>query len=98
MISFRVHADVKEDRQVLLTLPPEVPVGTAELIVSVGAESAEAAKPPRSSLADWAETNAEPWGERLSAADVEGFTGRRFPSAAATPPSSPLAYRAPLAR
>ena len=30
----------------------------------------------RSSLADRAETHAEHWGNRLSATDVEGFTGR----------------------
>jgi REP element-mobilizing transposase RayT len=31
---------------------------------------------PRSSLADWAEQNAERWANRLNAKDVEGFTGR----------------------
>jgi hypothetical protein len=35
-------------------------------------------KRPRTSLADWAETNAENWGSELSSADVEGFTGRRY--------------------
>ena len=33
---------------------------------------------PRTSLADWAEANAENWGEQLGSEDVEGFTGRRY--------------------
>jgi len=76
MISFRVSTDVKEDRRVVLTLPPEVPPGKTELFVSVSSVNAEA-KRPRTSLAQWAEENAEHWGERLDATDVEGFTGRR---------------------
>ena len=36
------------------------------------------AKRPGTSLAEWAEQNAEDWGEQLSSEDVEGFTGRRF--------------------
>jgi len=76
MISFRVSTDVKEDRRVVLTLPPEVPPGKTELFVSVSSANDEA-KLPRTSLAQWAEQNAEHWGERLDAKDVEGFTGRR---------------------
>ena len=76
MITVRVSADIHEDRRVVLTLPPEVPLGRSELIVSVTAESDSASLRPRSSLADWAEQNAEHWGNRLSAQDVEGFTGR----------------------
>jgi hypothetical protein len=75
MITVRVSADIHEDRRVVLTLPPEVPVGRSELSVSV-AESEPEASRPRSSLADWAEQNAEHWGSRLNATDVEGFTGR----------------------
>jgi len=79
MVTFRVSADVKDDRQVLITLPPEVPVGQSELVVSVELVSSEHTKTMgRSSLADWAERNAEHWGDQLSAADVEKFTGRRF--------------------
>ena len=77
MITFRITTDVKDDRRVVLTLPPEVPTGQAELVVSVNSPSPEK-KPPRTSLADWAEANAEHWGEQLSSEDVEGFTGRRF--------------------
>lgn len=32
----------------------------------------------RTSLADWADANAEHWGSQLSSTDVEGFTGRSF--------------------
>ena len=78
MITFRVSADVKEDRRVVLTLPENVPTGAAELVVSVAPARDVQRKPPRSSLASWAEENAEHWGNRLSALDVEGFTGRSF--------------------
>lgn len=70
MITFRVLADVKDDRRVVLTLPPEVPTGEMELVVSVAAQSADHTRPARSSLADWADQHAEHWGDRLSAADV----------------------------
>lgn len=76
MITIRVSADIKDDRRVVLILPPEVPVGRSELVVSVAAESKSEPRLPRSSLADWADQNAEHWGNRLSATDVEGFTGR----------------------
>jgi hypothetical protein len=76
MITFRVSTDVKDDRRIILTLPPEVPTGKSELIVSVASQSEGPARRPRSSLADWAEQNAEHWGTQLSATDVEGFTGR----------------------
>jgi hypothetical protein len=35
MITFRTSTDIPADRQVKLTLPPEVPTGRAELVVSV---------------------------------------------------------------
>jgi hypothetical protein len=76
MITYRISADIKDDRRVVLTLPPEVPIGKSELIVSITCEGEEGARSPGSSLADWAEQHAEHWGKRLSAADVEGFTGR----------------------
>jgi hypothetical protein len=78
MITFRFSTDVKADRQIVLTLPPEVPTGKVELLVTVASPTTEAAKQPRSSLADWAEENAEDWGGQLNSEDVEGFTGRRF--------------------
>jgi hypothetical protein len=35
MITLRMKADVRDDRRVILTLPPEVPTGPAELVVTV---------------------------------------------------------------
>ena len=35
-------------------------------------------KKSRTSLAEWADANAEHWGSRMSSEDVEGFTGRSF--------------------
>jgi hypothetical protein len=78
MITFRLSTDVKDDRQVVLTLPPEVPTGQAELVVTVQPSTAERRKRPGTSLADWAEQRAEDWGDRLKSEDVETFTGRRF--------------------
>lgn len=36
MITLRITAEVADDRRVVLTLPPEVPTGKAELVVTVG--------------------------------------------------------------
>ena len=77
MITMQISVDVKDDRQVVLTLPPEVPIGQTDLIVTVSPMSAEKKK-PRTSLSEWAEANAENWGDKTSSEDVEGFTGRRF--------------------
>jgi hypothetical protein len=77
MITFEITTEVKDDRRIVLTLPPEVPTGQAKLVVTVNSPTPDK-KPTRTSLADWAEANAENWGDRLSSEDVEGFTGRRF--------------------
>ena len=58
MITFRLSTEIKEDRQVVLTLPPEVPTGQAELVVTVDS-SAPPTMPPQTSLADWVEVQAE---------------------------------------
>ena len=39
MIYFRISTEVKEDRRVVLTLPPETPVGEAELIVTIASRN-----------------------------------------------------------
>ena len=77
MITLRITADVKDDRRVVLHLPPEVPTGQTQLVVTIDS-AVPPAKQPRTSLADWAQSNAEHWGAQLSSQDVEGFTGRRF--------------------
>ena len=43
-----------------------------------GKPAPAAKKKPGTSLADWAEENAEDWGDRIRSDDVESFTGRRF--------------------
>jgi hypothetical protein len=35
MITFRASAEISADRRVVLTLPPETPIGKAELVVTV---------------------------------------------------------------
>ncbi|MBN2580252.1 MAG: hypothetical protein JXB10_14780 [Pirellulales bacterium] len=76
--TIRVLTDVKEDHQVTVTLPPEVPTGPVELVVNVSSPTAESPKKPRTSLAEWADEFAEHWGDRIRSTDVSSFTGRRF--------------------
>jgi hypothetical protein len=76
-MTFRITADVPPNRQLVLSLPESIPPGRAELVVSVDSRAA-LPKQPRTSLAEWAEENAEEWGDRIRSDDVEGFTGRRF--------------------
>lgn len=38
MITFRTSTDVPEDRRVVLSLPPETPLGKAELVVTVASQ------------------------------------------------------------
>jgi hypothetical protein len=77
MTTLHVTATVGDDRTVVLKLPAEVPVGEVELAVTVTPKPATP-KRPRTSLADWAEANAENWGDAIRSDDVEGFTGRRY--------------------
>jgi hypothetical protein len=46
MITVRVTTDVPNDRRVVLTLPPEVPPGRADLVVTVESPNGTGA-PPR---------------------------------------------------
>ncbi len=78
MITFRFSTEVNDDRQVVVTLPPEVPPGKTDLVITVEPQRPPKTKRPRRSLVEWAEQNAEHWGDKLNSADVEGFTGRRF--------------------
>ena len=78
MITLQITVDVKDDRQVILTLPPEVPIGQTELVVTVARKKTEQPKKPGTSLAERAEANAEDWGDHFNSEDVESFTGRRY--------------------
>lgn len=44
MITLRIKADVPNHRRIVVTLPPEVPTGPAELIVTVDSHDAEREK------------------------------------------------------
>ena len=78
MITLRISANIRKDRRLLLQLPPDVPTGRVELSVTVQPNGKRIKKRPGTSLAKWAEENAEHWGDQISSEDVEGFTGRRF--------------------
>ncbi len=45
MITLRVTTDVPDDRRVVLTLPPEVPTGRAELVVTVESPNGPGSQP-----------------------------------------------------
>jgi hypothetical protein len=77
MLTVYLTAQVPDDHRVMITLPPEVPTGEVELVVTVNA-TRDKDKLPRTSLADWAEASAEHWGVQLDSARVEDFTGRSF--------------------
>jgi hypothetical protein len=59
--------------------PAPLPEGTRVRVEPLnGAARAPASPRNRVSLADWAEQNAEDWGNQLNSEDVERFTGRRL--------------------
>jgi len=45
MITLRMTTDVPDDRRVVLTLPPEVPTGRADLVVTVESPNGTGQKP-----------------------------------------------------
>lgn len=45
MITLRLTTDVTDDRRVVLNLPPEVPTGPAELVVTIGPTNGQPAHP-----------------------------------------------------
>lgn len=77
MITFRISAEVKDDRRIELILPEGVPTGKTDLVVSVLPQAGQP-RQPRTSLADWADQNAEHWAKHLDSIDAATFTGRRF--------------------
>lgn len=79
MITLRVTTELTADRQVVITLPNEVPLGTVELVVNVATQPKPTdGKPFRTSLAEWAAEDAEDFGDKISSTDVARFTGREF--------------------
>lgn len=51
MISVRTIADITPDRQVVVTLPPETPLGKAELVVTIAPQPIDTAQ--RGGLRRW---------------------------------------------
>jgi hypothetical protein len=45
MITLRMTTDVPDDRRVVLTLPPEVPTGRADLVVTVESPNGTGSQP-----------------------------------------------------
>ena len=78
MTTVLLTVDINDEHKLTLTLPNEVPPGKAKLHITIEPLDEADSKKPRTSLADWAEENAESWWEKLDASDVESFTGRRF--------------------
>ena len=64
MFTLQITIDVKHDRQVMVTLPPEEPTGQTVLVISVTTLQAEKKK-PRTSLAEWTEANGKHWGDKF---------------------------------
>ncbi len=78
MLTFRTSAEVTADRRIEVQLPIEVPLGRADIVVTVADTANDPQKAARSSLSHWADEHAEHWGERLDSTDVASFTGRSF--------------------
>jgi len=75
MITFRITTDIKDDRQVILMLPAEVPTGRAELVVSVG-QPGSRSEPERAGLADWVEEQPKRNGDEQSCYPLRGSVVR----------------------
>jgi hypothetical protein len=54
MFTFRMNADIKDDRRVVLVLPSEVPTGQAQLIVTIERPVSDT-KRERAGTAEWVE-------------------------------------------
>ncbi|HEY4759450.1 MAG TPA: hypothetical protein VIH42_02605 [Thermoguttaceae bacterium] len=76
--TIRILTEVKENHQVTLTLPPEIPTGPAEVVVNVSTPTGALPQKKRTSLAQWADEFAQHHGAQIQSTDVESFTGRRF--------------------
>jgi len=78
MSRIRFTTKIDDDRTIRLPEDVEIEPGNVEVTIVQPCRSADEGRTPRTSLADWAEQNAEHWGSRLSAVDVSTFTDRRF--------------------
>jgi hypothetical protein len=71
MITFRTTADIKDDRRIVLMLPPEVPTGKAELVVTVE-QPVSGTMPNRVGSADWVEEWIERGGDEKARYPLRG--------------------------
>ena len=55
-----------------------LPEGTCVIVEPLALPQVAQPKRPGTSLADWAEQNAEDWGDQMNSENVDSFTGRRF--------------------
>ena len=56
----------------------QLPDGTCVRVEPLPRQLEHLPRRPGTSLADWAEQNAEDCSDQMNSEDVEGFTGRRF--------------------
>ena len=75
MITFKITAEVGDDRRVILTLPAEVPTGQATLVVTVDSPEAGNMQPPMG-IADWIEACADRNGSEPSRYPLRGSVVR----------------------
>ena len=91
MQSFQTVAQISDDHTLTLVVPPEFPKGQVQVTLTPVSEAElpftrgikagipyTRGKLPPTSLAEWAEKNAEHWGDQIRSDDVESFTGRRY--------------------
>jgi hypothetical protein len=71
MITFQITADVKDDRRVVLILPPEFPIGQTKLVVTVDPAAPENQQSGMG-LADWAEVQVDRNGSEQSRYPLRG--------------------------
>lgn len=77
MFTLHCKVSVAEDRKLVVTLPPEVPVGELDIELTVR-EPSEPTTRRVPSLMEWAEANARKFHDAFNSEDVESFTGRRY--------------------
>ena len=76
MATVRFTGEILPDGTIRLPEGVKLAPGTAEITVEHSTDAPGHDVPQRRSLADWAETEAEPWGQRWRADGVSRFTGR----------------------
>lgn len=76
MATVRFTGEVLPDGTIRLPEGVQLAPGKVEITVEHATDDVHHDAPQRRSLADWAETEAEHWGQRLRANNVSSFTGK----------------------